>query len=198
MKTAEQLSLLNELLSHKKIQKNLSVPQLVEHILYLEEAKLTETGAICAETGDYTGRSPKDRFIVEDDVSAGKVDWGAVNQAIDEDTFENLYYIVIKHLSKNKEIFLFEGFAGADAKYRLPVQVITEYAWHNLFARQMLIRPTQEELSNHEAEFTVISAPNFKANPEVDGTASEVFVFISLKRKIILIGGTEYAGEIKK
>lgn len=96
------------------------------------------------------------------------------------------------------EVFVFKGFAGADPKYRLPIQVVNEFAWHNLFAHQLFIRPTQEELQTHEAEFTVISAPNFKANPAVDGTKSETFIIISFERRTVLIGGTEYAGEMKK
>src|SRR5699024_11842823 len=105
---------------------------------------------------------------------------------------------VIEHLSTKNEIFQFEGFAGADEEYRLPIQVFNEYAWHNLFAKQMFIRPSVEELASLDAEFTIVSAPTFKADPAVDGTNSEAFVFVSFKKKIILIGGTEYAGEMKK
>ena len=95
-------------------------------------------------------------------------------------------------------MFVFKGFAGADKKHRLPIQVINEYAWHNLFAHQLFIRPTEEELLEHEAGFTVICAPNFKADPSVDGTNSETFIIISFEKRTVLIGGTEYAGEIKK
>src|SRR5699024_8824942 len=112
--------------------------------------------------------------------------------------FDNLYSKVINHLSEKDELFSFQGFAGADSAYRLPVQVINESTWHNLFAQQMLIKPTEEELKIHTVEFTIISALNVKANPAVDGTRSEAFVLISFKHSIILIGGTEYAGEIKK
>src|SRR5690606_19216946 len=101
-------------------------------------------------------------------------------------------------LQSRDEIFVFKGFAGADEKYRLPIQVINEYAWHNLFAHQLFIRPSAEELAKHQTEFTVVSAPGFKANPEVDGTKSETFIIVSFERKIVLIGGTEYAGEMKK
>lgn len=198
MNMVEQPSLLNELLAHKQLHENVSVPRLVEMILQLGEGELTDSGAVRSSTGKYTGRSPKDRFIVKDDVSTDTVDWGKVNQGISEETFENLYKKVVEYLKGKNELFQFKGYAGADKTYRLPVQVINEYAWHNLFAQQMLIRPTKEELKDHQAEFTVISAPQFKADPKVDGTNSEAFIIISFKKRVILIAGTEYAGEIKK
>src|SRR5699024_4610681 len=178
----EQSSLLTKLLAHKQIHNNLSVPQLVEKILCLNEGTLSATGAVRSTTGEYTGRSPKDRFIVKDDVSEDLVDWGKVNKPIDEASFDNLYEKVVNHLQDKNELFSFKGFAGADEKYRLPVQVVNEYAWQNLFAHQMLIRPTEEELATHEADFTVISAPTFKADPAVDGTNSETFIIISFKK----------------
>ena len=104
----------------------------------------------------------------------------------------------MNYLKQKDEFFVFKGFAGADKNHRLPIQVVNEFAWHNLFAHQLFIRPTEEELANHEAEFTVISAPSFKADPAVDGTKSETFIIISFERRTVLIGGTEYAGEMKK
>jgi len=193
-----QTSLLTELLAQENIHNNLSVPKLVEKILCLNEGTLSATGAIRTATGEYTGRSPKDRFIVKDDISEKLVDWGQVNQAIDEQSFKRLYEKVVNYLKEQDELFSFKGFAGADEKYRLPVQVINEYAWQNLFAHQMLIRPTETELNNHDSEFTILSAPSVKADPAVDGTASETFIIISFKERVVLIGGTEYAGEIKK
>ena len=184
--------------SHKNLHVNLSVPLLVEKILSRGEGILTATGAVRATTGKYTGRSPQDRFIVRDQVSENTVDWGTVNQPIDEETFNKLYNKVVDHLKSKDELFSFKGFAGADEKYRLSVEVINEYAWHNLFARQLFITPTEEELANHQTEFTVLSAPTCKADPEVDGTRSEAFIVISFEKRVILIGGTEYAGEIKK
>ncbi|HLS61586.1 MAG TPA: phosphoenolpyruvate carboxykinase (ATP) [Virgibacillus sp.] len=198
MNTVKQSSLLNELLTHKQVHQNLSTPVLVEKILHLNEADLSATGAICTETGKYTGRSPKDRFIVRDEVSDLLVDWGPVNKAVDEASFDKLHNKVVNHLQDKNELFSFKGFAGADKNHQLPLQVITEYAWHNLFAKQMFIEPTVMELKELQPEFTILSAPTFKADPAVDGTNSEAFVFISFKKKIILIGGTEYAGEIKK
>ena len=192
-------SIISEILKHHKhVRQNLSVPILVEKILSRKEGVLSATGAVMATTGAYTGRSPKDRFIVKDDVSENLVDWGSVNQPISEETFDRLYDKVAAHLNKQDEIFSFKGFAGADQNYRLPVEVINEYAWHNLFARQLFITPSEEELTNHIPEFTVINAPHCIADPEVDGTNSETFIIISFKKRTVLIGGTQYAGEIKK
>ncbi|MFD2639694.1 phosphoenolpyruvate carboxykinase (ATP) [Piscibacillus salipiscarius] len=188
----------SQLTQHKNNQANLPIASLVERILSREEGLLTSTGAVRATTGKYTGRSPKDKFIVEDEETKDQVDWGSVNQPISEDIFLNLFNKVTDYLSEQDEIFTFNGFAGADEKYRLPIQVVTQFAWHNLFANQLFIRPTEQELSDHNAEFTVVSAPHFKADPEVDGTNSEAFVIVSFKHRIVLIGGTEYAGEIKK
>jgi phosphoenolpyruvate carboxykinase (ATP) len=176
----------------------LSVPELVEKILSRKEGVLSSSGAVRAQTGKYTGRSPKDKYIVEEPSTKGKIDWGAVNQPISPEIFDKLYHKVIQYLKEKEEIFVFKGFAGADKSHRIPIQVINEYAWHNLFAHQLFIRPTEEELAGHQAEFTILSAPNFKANPEIDGTRSETFIIISFERKVILIGGTEYAGEMKK
>jgi len=159
---------------------------------------LTVDGAVRAETGKYTGRSPKDKYTVEEESTKDQIDWGKVNQPISSEVFDNLYVKVIKYLKERDELFVFKGFAGADKDSQLSIQVINEYAWHNLFAHQLFIRPTADELASHVADFTVISAPNFKADPAVDGTASETFIIVSLEKKIILIGGTEYAGEMKK
>ncbi|ANB55882.1 phosphoenolpyruvate carboxykinase [Anoxybacillus sp. B7M1] len=189
---------LNILLQRQNIQQNLSVSQLVEKVLERKEGMLTATGAVATTTGKYTGRSPKDKYIVAEAFTKEKIDWGTVNQPISEEVFDQLYHKVIDYLMQKDEIFVFKGFAGADPAYRLPIQVINEFAWHNLFAHQLFIRPTQEELETHDAQFTVISAPNFKADPAVDGTKSETFIIISFERRIVLIGGTEYAGEIKK
>jgi phosphoenolpyruvate carboxykinase (ATP) len=198
MSATKSASELNALLARPSVLHNLSVPQLIEKALLKNEGTLTSTGALRVETGKYTGRSPKDRFIVEEESVKDKIDWGTVNQPISEDIFNNLYNKVLTYLGEKEEIYVFKGFAGADQAYRLPLQVINEYAWHNLFAHQLFIRPTENELNNYDAEFTVISAPNFKADPEVDGTNSETFIMVSFEKRVILIGGTEYAGEIKK
>ncbi len=189
---------LSGLINGSNIRVQLSVPQLVEKVLNRKEGILTSTGAIRATTGKYTGRSPKDKFIVEEESVKDKIDWGPVNQPISKESFTKLYNKVLKYLQDKDEVFVFNGFAGADKKYRLPIQVINEYAWHNLFAHQLFIRPTEADLAEHESEFTILSAPTFKADPEIDGTNSETFIIISFEQRVVLIGGTEYAGEMKK
>ncbi|HET7521982.1 MAG TPA: phosphoenolpyruvate carboxykinase (ATP), partial [Bacillales bacterium] len=197
MSTVSFVSHLEEILKHVNTYENLSASELTEKALERNEGFLTSTGAFRVETGKYTGRSPKDKFIVKEASTKNTINWGEINQSIDEENFRRLYDKVLNYLS-TKECFVFRGFAGADPEYRLPIQVVNEYAWHNLFARQLFIRPTEEELSQHYPEFTVIDAPGFHADPEVDGTNSETFIIISFEQRIVLIGGTEYAGEIKK
>ncbi|WP_449354791.1 phosphoenolpyruvate carboxykinase (ATP) [Virgibacillus natechei] len=194
----QEKTLLEELRSHNNLEKNLPVSGLVERILLREEATLSAKGAVRATTGIYTGRSPKDKFIVRDEVSEDHIDWGTVNQPIDEVLFDNLYEKVVTYLKEKDELFHFKGFAGADKDYRLPIEVFNEYAWHNLFARQLFIKPNKEELQSHQPKFTIVSAPTYKAAPEIDGTNSKTFILVSFKKRIILIGGTEYAGEMKK
>ncbi|MDM5249846.1 phosphoenolpyruvate carboxykinase (ATP) [Lysinibacillus sp. G4S2] len=198
MNSVEIANELKELLKGGNINVQLSVAQLAEKATSRGEAMLTVDGAVRAETGKYTGRSPKDKYTVEEESTKDKIDWGKVNQPISSEVFDNLYVKVVKYLKERDELFVFKGFAGADKDSQLSIQVINEYAWHNLFSHQLFIRPTEEELASHVADFTVISAPNFKADPAIDGTASETFIIVSLEKKIILIGGTEYAGEIKK
>ncbi|NLY62919.1 MAG: phosphoenolpyruvate carboxykinase (ATP) [Erysipelothrix sp.] len=186
------------LVNNTKVHENLSIPNLVNYVLAKDEGVLSDVGAISVITGKYTGRSPKDRFIVLDDVSRDTVDFNNTNKAISEEHFQRLYRKVIDHLSLQKDLFRLKAFAGADKNSQLSIQVINEYAWHNIFAQQLFILPTNEELNKHKAEFTVLAAPNCFADPTKDGTNSETFIVISLKEKTILIGGTEYAGEIKK
>lgn len=198
MSKLENIINLNQNEQQTNVNENLSVPLLIEKILKRKEGQLTDTGAVCATTGNYTGRSPSDRFIVKDDISEELVDWGQVNQPIDEVSFERLLQKVKVHLNQQDELFTFKGFAGADENFRLPIEVINEYAWHNLFARQLFITPTEEQLTELSPAFTILSAPNCFANPVEDNTKTETFIVVSFKKRIILIGGTEYAGEIKK
>ena len=198
MNSVEIANELKELLSGENIKVQLSVPQLVEKATSRGEAMLTVDGAVRAETGKYTGRSPKDKYTVEEAGSKDQIDWGNVNRPISSEVFDNLYVKVVNYLKEKDELFVFKGFAGADKDSQLSIQVINEYAWHNLFVHQLFIRPTEEELASHEADFTIVSAPTFKADPAVDGTSSETFIIVSLEKKVILIGGTEYAGEMKK
>ncbi len=198
MNSVEIANELKELLNGENIKVQLSVPQLVEKATSRGEAALTVDGAIVAETGKYTGRSPKDKYFVEEESTKDKIDWGSVNRAISAEVFDTLYLKVVNYLKEKDELYVFKGFAGADKDSQLSIQVVNEYAWHNLFCHQLFIRPTEEELASHVAEFTIVAAPTFKADPAVDGTASETFIIVSLEKKIILIGGTEYAGEMKK
>src|SRR5689334_22638840 len=176
---------------------NLSVASLVEQSIRRGETHVASNGAIVGETGKRTGRSPKDKFIVKDALTADKVNWGTVNQAFTTEQFDALYARVLEYLG-TKDLFVQQLFAGADPKYRLPIQVINQYAWHNLFVKQLFVRPTEEELKSHKPEFTVVGAPDFQADPKRDGTNSETFIITDFTRKIILIGGTKYAGELKK
>lgn len=180
------------------IHRNLSAPDLFEQIIRRKEAQVAEFGPIVANTGKYTGRSPNDKFTVKESPSQDYVGWGKVNRPFDPAKFDALYEKVLDHI-KGKELFVQDCYAGADPDNRLPIRVVNEYAWHNLFARNMFVRiEDPKELEKHVPEFTVIDVPSLKANPEVDGTNSEAFIIVSFERKLILIGGTSYAGEIKK
>jgi phosphoenolpyruvate carboxykinase (ATP) len=188
---------ISQLLGRDNVYRNLYAPQLVEAALRRGEAELGARGSLVAETGKRTGRSPKDKFIVRDAITQNTLDWGSVNQPITPEAFDALYERVLDYLS-SKELFVQDLFCGADPQYQLPIQVINQYAWHNLFVRQLFIRPTPEELRTHKPEFTIVSAPSFLADPKRDGTNSEVFVIVNFSKKIVLIGGTQYAGEMKK
>jgi phosphoenolpyruvate carboxykinase (ATP) len=176
---------------------NLPISQLVEIALARGEGILAATGAFSCTTGKYTGRSPQDRFIVDEPSVHGRVAWGAVNKPLSEEKFECLYQKVLAYLG-TIPFFEFDGFAGADVKYQLPIRVINEFAWHNIFVQQLLIRPTIDQLANHQPEFTVICTPGLRADPQTDGTNSDAFIVLSFERRVVIIGGTEYAGEIKK
>ncbi len=180
-----------------KAHRNLSVQSLVDMAVTRNEGTISSTGALSVVTGKFTGRSPDDRYIVDDDVTHDTVHWGIVNHPLSEENFEKIFQKIKKH-TEGKEIFIFDGFVGADPKARMPVRVINDLAWQNLFAHQLFIRPTVTELKTFESEFTVIAMNDFKADPKTDGTRTETFIIINLKRKIVLIGATSYAGEIKK
>jgi len=179
------------------VGRNLSVSRLVEIALARQEGVLTDTGALCCTTGNYTGRSPNDRFIVDEASVRSQIAWGNVNKPISPETFDRLYQRALNYL-ETKDYFVFDGFAGADEKYSMPIRVINEYAWHNIFVQQLFIRPTLQQLEGHQPEFTMICTPGLKADPSTDGTNSEAYIILSLEKKIIILGGTEYAGEMKK
>jgi len=179
------------------VYRNLSTPALIEEALSRGEGKLAANGALIVATGERTGRSPKDRYVVDTPDVHADVWWGEVNIAIDEARFERLFERVKAHLALRDQ-FVFDGFAGADPQYRLPVRIITEKAWHSLFGRTLFLRPTRADLETHRPEYTVIDACECLADPALDGTRSGTFVVLSFNRKMVLIGGTHYGGEIKK
>ncbi len=180
-----------------RVHRNLPPAKLVELALERGEGTLAANGALVARTGERTGRSPNDRFVVEERWAKKHVCWGSVNKPISLEIFDALLKRAVDHL-KERERFVFEGFAGADAKYRMQLRVIAEKAWHALFATTLFIRPTAEEGARLSPEFTVIDAPDLKLDPLDYGIHSGTFVGISFERKIILIIGTGYGGEIKK
>lgn len=177
---------------------NLSPAQLTEKALERKEGLLSNTGALVITTGKYTGRSPDDKFIVDSPVIHDSICWGEVNHPIDKKVFEKLYQRLLAYL-QNRELFVFDGFAGADLQYRKNFRFINECASQNLFIHQLLIRPDEKELENYqEADFTIISAPNFKCLPNLDGVHSEVAILIDFEAKLGIICGTIYSGELKK
>jgi len=179
------------------VYRNLAVPRLIEMALARGEGILAANGALSVITGKYTGRSPGDRFFVDTPPVHDNINWGSSNQPVSVETFEKLYRRLVTYL-QGRDLFIFDGFAGADPAYRLPIRVVNQFVWQNLFIRQLLVRPTAAELAEHEPQFTVICAPGFQAVPEQDGTRSEAFVIINFDRRVIIIGGSSYAGEMKK
>ena len=176
---------------------NLNVAELVEETLLLGEGSLADTGALAVDTGEFTGRSPKDKFIVNDSITKDTVWWGDINIKFDADKFDRLYNRVTAYLS-GKEVYVRDCYACADPKYRLNVRVVTEGPWANLFANNLFLRPTHDEILSYKPEWTIVQAPGFMANAEVDGTRQHNFAVLNFTKKIILIGGTAYTGEIKK
>ena len=181
-----------------KIYRNLEVARLVEESLKRGEGILMNTGALAVTTGKYTGRSPKDKFIVDTADVHDKIAWGSVNVAISEDKYQNIKNKMFAYLQQ-KDLFIFDGFAGADEKYTRKFRVINELACQNLFIHQLLIRPTAEQLENYgDADFTLVVAPGFHCVPELDGTNSEAAIIVNFSEKMVLIAGSRYSGEIKK
>ena len=176
---------------------NLGMAALIEQAIRRGEAQLSRDGALVARTGQHTGRSPNDRFVVKEPSTEQDIWWGNSNKPISEEAFDRLLARVQDFVA-GREMFVQDLYAGADPNYRLPIRVVTLHAWHNLFAQNMFIRPPLGARAEHEPAFTVLQVPDFKADPERDGTRSEVFVLLNFKRRLVLIGGTSYAGEIKK
>lgn len=176
---------------------NLGAPGLFEHALRRSEGQLTRHGAFIALTGEHTGRSPNDRFIVDEPSTHDDIWWGGVNTPISVENFEKLHAKILAYLN-GREVFVQNCFAGADPANRLKVRVVTENAWHNLFARNMFIQPAADDLDGFEPDFTVLQAPGLTADPAGEGVASPTFIVVNLAKRMILIGGSAYAGEIKK
>jgi len=175
----------------------LSPEKLVKQTVERNQGVLSDTGALAVNTGEFTGRSPKDKFIVKDDITTDTVNWNDFNLPFTTENFDRLYRKVTAYFS-GKEVWVRDCFACADSNYRMGVKVITELPWSSLFAYNMFLRPTEEELEEMQCEWTVIQAPGFLADPAVDGTRQSNFAVVSFTRKVILIGGTAYTGEIKK
>ena len=189
----EQLGILNP----KAVYRNLEPAQLVEHALRRGEGQLSNTGALCVRTGKYTGRSPNDKFIVDSEGVHDDIAWGKINVPTTQAVFDALYEKMVAYL-QNREIFVFDGFAGADSRHTKAFRIVNELASQNLFIHQLLLRPTAEQLADYKADFTIICVPGFKCDPQRDHTHSEAAIMIDYEKKLVLIAGSQYAGEIKK
>jgi phosphoenolpyruvate carboxykinase (ATP) len=177
---------------------NLSPAALYEEALRRDEGLLAESGPLVCRTGHHTGRSPNDKFVVREPSSEQHVHWGPVNRPIDPSHFDALHRDMMAYL-RDKELFVLDAWAGAAPEYRLPIRIVNEFAWHNLFARNMFLAENDPvKRREHRPEFTVIDAPHFRADPAVHGTRSDVFILVHFGKRLVLIGGTHYAGEIKK
>lgn len=191
------LKLGKEIIQSHLIHRNLTVAKLVKLIIEKNEGIVTNNGSISVTTGEYTGRSPNDRYIVYDNNTRDTIVWGKINNKFSPNDFDKIFERMKKFI-QGKELFIFDGFTGADKNIRIPIRIINDHAWQNLFARQLFIRPTTNELKSHTPEFTILCINNFNAIPKNDKTHSNVFILINLSQKLVLIGGTRYAGEIKK
>jgi phosphoenolpyruvate carboxykinase (ATP) len=176
---------------------NLSVPKLYERAVRRAEGEVVAGGSFAARTGAFTGRTPRDKYIVEEPGTKDTVWWSQINQRVSPERFESLRQRMLAYF-QGREVFVQDLYAGADPNWRLPVRVVTDSAWHSLFSRNMFIRPPQNELAGFEPAFTILHAPGFFAVPEFDRIHSETFIFVNFAERLVLIGGTAYAGEIKK
>jgi phosphoenolpyruvate carboxykinase (ATP) len=184
--------------NYTRIFYNPTNPQLYEQAIRRQEGLLARLGPLVVRTGQFTGRAPNDKFIVQEPSSADRIWWGDVNRPFPSENFDHLHHRMLAYL-QGKEIYVQDCFAGADPQYRVPIRVVTEMAWQSMFARNMFIRIYEPEtLAQFEPEYTVIAAPHFQATPELDKTRSQAFIIVHFGKKLILIGGTGYGGEIKK
>ena len=180
-----------------KLYRNLTPAQLTEHALRRGEGLLSNKGALVVKTGKYTGRSANDKFIVDTPAVHDEIAWGKVNRPIDKTRYDAIKGKVIAYL-QNREVFVFDGFAGADPKYTRRFRIINELASQNLFIHQLLRRPEKAQLDDFTPDYTIIAAPGFKCIPEIDGTRSEAAILVNYEEKMVIICGSQYAGEIKK
>jgi phosphoenolpyruvate carboxykinase (ATP) len=176
---------------------NLSPSELTEETIILSQGSLTDTGALAIATGEFTGRSPKDRFIVKDAQTSDSVWWGDVNIPFSEAQFDALYNRMKSYLV-GRDVYVRDAYACADPRYALNIRVVTEFPWSNMFAYNMFLRPSEDELADFQPSWHIVCVPGFKADPEIDGTRQHNFAVINFTRKMIIIGGTGYTGEIKK
>ena len=176
---------------------NFNTPRLYEEISKRREGVIVHFGPVVVRTGHYTARAANEKFIVREPSSESNIWWGKVNCPFEEERFQSLYVRLMSYL-QGKDLFIQDCFAGVDPEYRMPIRIITATAWHSLFARNIFIQARWEELESHIPEFTVLHVPYFHAIPKIDGTNSEAFIIIHFGKKLVIIGGTEYAGEIKK
>ena len=180
------------------IHANLGTAQLVEHALAKGEGQLTKHGALLVDTGKFTGRSVKDKYIVRDATTEETINWGPINQPMTPAHWDNLKADFLSALEGQGELYVADLFGGSQPEYRVNVRVINEMAWHNLFIRTLLVRPTADELASFAPEYTIINLPSFKADPERHGCRSDTVIAVNFTDKLILIGNTEYSGEMKK
>ncbi|MEG0048684.1 MAG: phosphoenolpyruvate carboxykinase (ATP) [Clostridia bacterium] len=185
------------IIESKAVYRNLPASRLTELALANGEGKLSNTGALVVNTGKYTGRSPDDRFVVDEPSIHDEIAWGKINVPISIEKFNNIYNRMCAYL-QNRELYVFDGFAGAEKKYQIGVRVVNELASQNMFIHQLLVRPTEDELASFAADFTIVAAPGFKCIPELDGVHSEAAIIVSFERKMVIVAGSQYAGEIKK
>jgi len=181
-----------------RVLRNPTASLLYTHALARGEGRLAEGGPLAVDTGEHTGRSPRDKFVVREPASQGRIWWGDVNQPLAEERFEGLREKVVAHLEQAETIYVVDAFAGADEEHRLAVRVITELPYHALFAKTMFIEPSELELEDFEPDALVLHAPAVEAEPAEDGVRSATFVVLHPSRAELLIGGTYYAGEVKK
>jgi phosphoenolpyruvate carboxykinase (ATP) len=181
----------------RRVRWNYNTPMLYEEIVKNGEGIVAHLGPIVVRTGMHTGRAAKDKFIVEEEESKEHIWWGEVNKPFTVEHF-NLLFRRLQAYLQGRELYVQDCYAGYDERYRLPVRVITETAWHSMFARNMFIQVAPSDLPGHVPQFTVLHVPNFQAIPEIDDTRSEAFIIVNIRRKLVLIGGTAYGGEIKK